>query len=359
MKKFFLILAFILFFAVSVNAQMRVVTVKSGTSVFYYPELITAVYNAPEGSDIYIGGGVYEFTCNINKELHFYGVGCYPDSTIATGSTITIGNPRFIEGSDNSTISGINFTGHELRIIPVNGGNINNISITRCRIKRLSLETGVTNFKVSESIIDWIWDYWSSKVVFGCIIEKNIFINGYKALQGLDNAIIDHNIFLGYQPNGNLGGMFQSVTNSIFTNNIITSNVPRTELFSAGYGGNFNIIFKNNFVVIESFDPNYDFAEGQSNVSIDNQFYNDKTPADIFVKFENPDFDFGNDYHLKEPYNALTFSTDGTEIGIYGTQFPYKDGAVPVIPHYTTSEIGGELINGQLHINVTVEAQTK
>ncbi len=50
--------------------------------------------------------------------------------------------------------------------------------------------------------------------------------------------------------------------------------------------------------------------------------------------------------------------SDGTDIGIYGSSQPYKEGAVPFNPHIYFKNIGGTTTpNGLLNINIKVKAQ--
>lgn len=67
-------------------------------------------------------------------------------------------------------------------------------------------------------------------------------------------------------------------------------------------------------------------------------------------------FNYAHNYHLKSPTTYL--GTDGTEVGIYGGTFPYKEGSVPRNPHIQLKNIASKTDdNGSLQIEIQVEAQ--
>jgi hypothetical protein len=50
--------------------------------------------------------------------------------------------------------------------------------------------------------------------------------------------------------------------------------------------------------------------------------------------------------------------TDATQIGLYGSVFPYKDGAVPINPHIQAKTIAPVTNSiGELNIDIKVAAQ--
>ena len=62
--------------------------------------------------------------------------------------------------------------------------------------------------------------------------------------------------------------------------------------------------------------------------------------------------------HLRPNSPLHNAGTDGTDIGIYGGLFPWKEGSVPFNPHIQTKTIGNITDgNGNLQINIKVKAQ--
>ena len=69
-------------------------------------------------------------------------------------------------------------------------------------------------------------------------------------------------------------------------------------------------------------------------------------------------FSYTQDYHLKSNCVGKNAGKDGTDIGIYGGVFPWKEGSVPKNPHIINSTIGGTTnSNSALPINIKVSAQ--
>ncbi len=90
-----------------------------------------------------------------------------------------------------------------------------------------------------------------------------------------------------------------------------------------------------------------------------NNIYN-VDPASIFVDYSTTGFSYANDYHLKDDCPGKGYGTDGYDLGIYGSRYPFKDGGLPTIPHYLSSQISTELNSeGKLPVDIKVQAQVK
>ena len=80
--------------------------------------------------------------------------------------------------------------------------------------------------------------------------------------------------------------------------------------------------------------------------------------SSIFVNYAQGGFSYSDDYHLQATSLGKNGGIDGTDIGIYGGLFPWKDGSVPSNPHITVKNIATKTDNmGKLNVNVTVTAQ--
>ena len=67
---------------------------------------------------------------------------------------------------------------------------------------------------------------------------------------------------------------------------------------------------------------------------------------------------FHNNYRLKSTSLGHNAGTDGTDIGIYGGVFPWKDGSMPSNPHIISKTIPGTTdASGNLNVNIKVEAE--
>ena len=147
--------------------------------------------------------------------------------------------------------------------------------------------------------------------------------------QNIENCYFQNNIFLsgcnGFMNNEN-------VLNNTFSNNIFAGFTPDT----------LNNIFENNF-----FNVNID--------SIFNSISYEYCNGNPYIPFE-----FTHNFHLQENSIGIGNGNDGTDIGIYGGWYPWKDGALPANPRvsqFNISPINPE--NGLIQINATVEGQSR
>jgi hypothetical protein len=64
------------------------------------------------------------------------------------------------------------------------------------------------------------------------------------------------------------------------------------------------------------------------------------------------------DYKLKTTCPGKNAGTDGSDIGIYGGNYPWKEGGVPFTPHYQFKKVNGTTnSSGNLPIQIKVKAQ--
>lgn len=339
MKKLFtFIISYILLICICNNqqvAQLMIISVKNGDNENFYTELDSAVYYAQHGDTIYIPGGGFEVdSMEISKKLYLIGVGHYPDSTIATYPTNISGQIIFLTGSDSTVIEGCYITGDL-----VFSDNLSGIIIKRCNLKMLKLGF-TTVYSDNVQIIETI--------VRGQVMALNS-INLYISNSILQERIYDitggylkNNIFLWSLS----GDVFYEIHNTLFENNIILKNEAINQQFEV-----FNSVFDNNL-----FTYNETFPTG-SNVGSNNIV---NIPQDsIFVFLPGSIFDYQADYHLKASCPGINAGTDGTDIGIFGTDFPFKEGSVPQNPHIQIQNIIYDNLNNTLDINIKSSAQER
>jgi hypothetical protein len=296
------------------------VAVQKGDVVTFYTTLQAAVDAAAPGSDVYLPGTGYD-VINLSKKLNFYGTGHYPSETDATGvSYITTLSLK--SGADSSTFCGLYINGVQC------SSNQKNLVFKRCKISSYYGSYTMTNVTLTESYLGSISAHFTD-----CIVQK-CFITG-QFNNTTQNCILTNNVFI-------TGYIFSTATNNLIKNSIFTNNLI--------YPGTGNFYESNLFV------PNItDFG----NNGIKNNLVN-KTLSVVFVNVGSTNtFSYNYDYHLKSDSPGKNYGTDGTDVGIYGTSNPYKENAVPEIPHITKSILSSETINGKLPVEIQVEAQTK
>ncbi len=349
MKKLIFLLISLLF-TISIAAQNRVMLQSAGTSSIY--STITAAYNAAvDGDTIYISGGKYAESLSINKpNLVIIGAGYNPDSTQATGSTEIQGTFYLIDDADSCEVYGLHITG-AVRVY-----NIGRFVLSRNKIDSY-IEFRYAYFPgtgiISENILNGIQS--TAGNITNVIVEKNII---YGTIQYLTvNCSINNNVLL----RNNSGYLFYYSNNLLIENNIIYYTY-NTELI---YGGSTNINFINNNIFV----ADYDFqANAYGNAILtNNHTVSAANIDDVFVDYDgtlvyNP----ANNFHLNPDSISSWVGTDGTQIGLYGTQdaalipTPFKEGTLPFNPHISEKSVAKFTDeNGLLQIEFKATSQEK
>lgn len=333
----------LLFLAFAGFAQKQIV-VQNGTAQTF-SDLSAAVAAANAGDTIYIPGGGFALSpTTIDKTLHWRGVGHYPDSTAATGFTYITSSLNFTGNCDNSTFEGINFSG-SLTFGTV-GNETTGVRISHCKIGGilyLRANTDITggypdlNIRISESVLAQIEGRLGSNVR----VEKNL-ISGI--LNQFQLCYFNHNSF----NVNNSVGVIRACTYCQFSNNVFSYHY-------GVYGDSQNCNFQNNLfqagLIIDPLTSSHTASNNITGVGLTNVYTS--------IAANNYTFDYANDYHLKAGSPGIGAATDGTNIGIYGTSLPYKDGAVPYAPHIRTANIDNEVVSGNLGVQITVAAQER
>jgi len=308
----------------------------------FYTNLSTAITAAVNGDTLYLPGGAITPTTqlNVSKSLHFIGTGHYPDSTMATGAT-WINDMRFITGSSGSSVEGIDFD--VLTIAYANNQTINGFTVKRCSIDAFYI--GNDNTSTIESIIV------TDNVFKGAItikpgypnilLMKNIFAyTQYHSCQGL---LLKNNIFYVYYASA-----LSEFSGCVLENNIIIG------VSGSNFGSYINLSSYNCQYINNVFIPTINsWATNTNTNNIVGQ-----TVANTFVNAPGYNFSYTHNYHLLAGSPGINYGTDGTDVGLYGTATPYKDGAVPFNPHIMSKTINSSLTPaGILNVNVSVSAQ--
>ncbi|QGY47337.1 hypothetical protein GM418_27820 [Maribellus comscasis] len=336
MKK--LILLPFIFVATLIYAQPRIVVQNGSASV--YTNINDAILAANSGDTIYLPGGGFNISpVTIDKTLHWVGVGHYPDSTSATKATRIITSLVFTGNCDNSTFEGIYFTNS--LSFGSSGNDAMNISIKRCRVgstlnlRASSSDTVATNFVISESVMSTLNAYNASN----CLIEKSMLFGG---LNNFHQSFFDHNNF-------NYSGSYllTYVNGCLFKNNI----------FSYYYGMRYTESCEFSYNLYSGalpYNPETSTHTGTNNIT-------DVGGDNIYTTITgtNYSFSYDNDYKLKTGCPGIGAAEDGTDIGVYGTLLPYKEGAVPYYPHIRSVSVDSEASGGQLGVQITVAAQER
>lgn len=308
----------LIFITILISLQLRLVysqnliAVQNGSNPAFYQQVDSAIFYSQDGDTIYIPGGAWNITQPINKSLHIIGVGYHPDSTLTTFPTILTGNITLLEGASNGSLTGVSVNGGG-----ITGSNdvVNYYTITRCHAG-ICLFQSNSNFTFIENFIGGIsFNLTSTGNPSNCSFFNNVLggTTFYSAERKyFVNSSFKNNIFLdGASCWLSCHYAVMSIY-SLFENNI----------FIGANDGGFNpitgvasSIFKNNlFVASVEFPYN-------TNVGLNN------------IVSQNPDNIFEVDYHLQSTSSGINAGTDGTDIGLFGGVFPWKEGSIPSNPH--------------------------
>lgn len=304
-------------------------------SVFFYTTPSAAVSSAINGDTIYIPAGSYP-GFSVNVSIVVFGVGYDVDSTSVTGKT-------YISSIVNVYASNCRFEGLQLNSGVNIQGSVSNTTLTRCFIgSTLSLSAGSTGATVYNNIL---------YVTQGNGSQNNLFCNNlvFTYITNIDYSIIKNNTFLyeGLEPIS--GFEFNEISNNIFLN----------DSYSAG-GSNNSLFYHNLFCNLPIGDlPCDGFPYNNTNLCIDNlsgadefSLFNDYTEGLLQANY------FQNDLQASAGSVIINAGTDGTDLGIYGGTFPWKDGGLPQNPHIFLIGIPSvSYDNGMLDVEIKVNAQ--
>jgi hypothetical protein len=337
MKRLSLFLVIIVI-SMTIYGQKVALHTATGVQIFNGSNAFTNAHNsASSGDTIYLSGGTFYAPSQITKPLYIYGAGHYLDSTQATGKTIINGDLNIREHTDGLHIEGIELTG-TFRLYFNAQDTVKNITISYSKING-NIELGygsytyTNNFVLLRSIVLGSVDFTraTNATIFNSFLQDRC--------SGSNGVNYENNIWFF----SNIYYTAISGDNNIFKNNIFFSQYQ----YSSGVAGNGNQFYNNLFLFPSpSLGGSYTASGNYLNV----------VPDSVFVGNTLYSFNYASNYHLKHP--DLYIGTDGTQVGIYGGTFPYKEGAVPSNPHIQLKNIAPTSdANGNLQIEFKISAQ--
>jgi len=333
---------FVVIFSISItaNAQQKVALHHSGTTTIYSGSnpLIDAYTAAIANDTIYLPGGTFAPPTNFDKKLAIFGAGHYQSATLATGKTFINGTVVLKENADNFYLEGVEVNGD---FTFSNNEAINQVVVKRCKINGSlnvvgNLSFPSTNFGLFGSVIIGNIDLANAQTVLisNTIIQGRVFNSIGNALN--NNIMLDEYVRYGNEApiNGD--------------NNEVNNNIFRKTNYSNLIVGNGNVA-KNNLCALAT--PSFGTLP-----TVSGNYFGIVETA-IFINHTGASFNNSNDYHLQNTTSYL--GIDGTQVGIYGGLFPYKEEAIPSNPHIESKTIAPQTnASGELNIQVLVKAQT-
>jgi hypothetical protein len=329
-NRFFLAIGcLVLFFH---GQSQTAIVLQHGNTTTIERRLDSAILHAQNGAVIYLPGGLITVPgttqININKKISIIGAGYRPDSSSVTTATQLAVNLKFVAGSTPCLITGIYFTNADILL------EVDSITVTRCNIRSLFLTTNQ---------------------ISGSLIEENVIKNSFQAniVNTTANMLFRKNIVFGSISGNIVGGLILSnnilfgssisqLRNCLFQNNVFAYN-GNVEMFQS------NSFYNNLFTTNQVFPANSSTSGNIFNEPLSN----------IFTSYVvGSAWSVTQNFHLKTGCNGISAGTDGTDIGLYGSSAPFKDGGIPFNPHYHSAVISNASSpSGLLNINITVKAQ--
>jgi len=322
-----------------VYAQTAVLLQHAGASSPYYgTNGFRDAYTASiHGDTILLPGGFFAPPDNIDKRIAIIGTGHNPDSTAATLGTVITSGIGFGDNADSCLLMGM--------LIKGNVSISYNAQANYLTLSRLYIEGGIStngdgNYFAVGCII-------RECVIIGsitgyaldrCNIVNNILHGGIYSPKG---GMISNNVFLGGDPVGESSRPLNGVRDCIIRNNVFYKSVyDWINCVNNQFQRN---IFKN--------EP---AAAGNM---YSNNYINVNTIT-LFVNYSGGPFTYAANFHLDSPNDYP--GTDATQVGLYGSSWPWKEGSVPVTPHIQTKSIAEQTsANGTIQVQVKVAAQNQ
>jgi len=329
------IFSFLILLASQTQAQ-NLIAVQNGGTPTFFAKLDDAIANSVDGDTIYMPGGNFALSTNISKRLHIIGVGYHPDSTRVTNPTNIV-----LEGQNLNLLTGA--SGGSLIGVRLLGG-------WGVQFGTSSSNSLVTNYTIGFCFLDNItssYDGSSNNLFYRNILGSINFSNILS--ENFYNNIITGGIYAGtgaiFKNNIIINGYWYQIVNtsySTFENNIFEN---QSLLYSSDYN-----IFNNNLFQYEVTFP-YGTNTGSNNII-------SQSASTIFVNQTGSSYNYAHDYHLQPSCPGKNAGRDGTDVGIYGGVYPWKEGAIPTNPHFQSVKIAGQTDGtGNLNVKIKVAAQ--
>lgn len=336
---------------VSVAQQGRIVVQHAG-NVQVFTDLTEAILAAQPNADLYLSGGSFLVPGGfaLDKTLHFIGAGVHPDTSGATGGTVlATGSTSFFRlttGANGSSFHGIRFNVPASSVCFGLGTGAGDQDVVSVEFHRCQFQQGVNLGAVGVAN--------SSSAFVECIFNR--IVNGFDGSAQFTRCIFDYQAGTGAEIS-NFGVNGLVVLNSVCLGTRIGNSpgaVAENSVFTrtnAPFWQSGGMQIRNNVLVSGALTSNMSgFVESGNILSV---------PAGIIFQLEGDDnYQFSDDLHLQTICPGVGAGTDGTDVGIYGTDSPYKDGAAPHTPHFERIGCSGATnAAGDLPVRIRVAAQ--
>ena len=328
MKKLITIVGLVAIFMAANRAEAQnVYVLQNGSRVLFFSALTNVMGSMQDGDTLYLPPKPIDASLTINKRVAIIGAGYHPDSSKVTGITKVTGEVVFAKKSRGSSMTGVRTEGRVLV-------QDSSITVTRCNMQYVEVNNGATPISqvyFGDCVIrDVVRNF--NDVVTNALIERCIIGGQIEGGNKTNNLMIKNCVLLSE------GDYFMSsITNLIIQSSIILNNGWRSFYNSS------SLTLKNNLWVSGEFSiPSFSITGNIFGIP----------RADIFVDESK------GDYRIKPTLTqAFTMATDGKQVGIYGTDYPFL---VPThAPRFIAIDNAESVVNGKLSVKMKVEARNR
>ena len=328
MKKIIIIISLVAIFMAANRAEAQnVYVLQNGNRVEFFSSLTNVMSSMQDGDTLYLPPKPIDATLNITKRVAIIGAGYHPDSSAVTGITKVTGHVNFNKNSKGSSMTGVRIEGN----VSVKDSSI---VVTRCNFNALVVQNGtvpISQVYIGDCIVrNEISGF--NDLVTSALVEKCVIFGQFTSGNKTNNLILKNCVLL-FE-----GSYFISyLSNLIIQNSIIVNN--NVQIFYSSS----SLTLKNNLWVRSAFSsPSFSMTDNVFGVP----------RVDIFVDESK------GDYRIKPTLTqALTMATDGKEVGIFGTEYPFL---VPThAPRFIAIDNAESVVNGKLSVKMKVEARNR
>lgn len=315
----------------------------NGVEFFESDIAFQEAYNAAVAGDtIYLSGGTHFPPTLVDKQLTIFGTGHNPDATSATFATLISGNFALGDNADGFYMEGVEIGG-SLYVGNATNVPVDNVTIKRCKWTSLYGQgdgsTPSLNNVFIENVIGSIYDIRNMR---SCTFMNNI-LEGTLSYNLISLSFIN-NVFNYSYPGSSSAQVIGYANACLFKNNIF---LQENNDICEGTGSSTWI---NNIFCTSTTNPSL----GLDPTLVNNYFM---SRANVLVNQTGTTYDYTHDYHLQATA-AANLGDDGTETGVYGGFYPWKDYSIPINPHISSKTISGATDeNGFIQIDINVHAQ--
>ena len=349
-------------FANNAPCQAVISVVHNDGNSAFFQDLQSAMGASLDGDFIYVPGGAFSFgNDTIKKSVTILGAGHYPDSTLATNQTVITGTIRIGTGAAGLHLEGLYISGDVLLTHTINNyQRADDVMIRRCNVANITCNGNVFTQDEADTSFSRNWQVVQNvirgDVNFGFMKAFNMhanIVNGhvYNAFGG---GTITNNDFLYISQSDRV---FADVRYCTVKDNVFYTNWDISYPGYACYAsacGSYGNTFLNNMFAAEPSGLN----PGVTVANVDNVF--SVAAAYFFENYSGGGFSYSYNFHLITNSPGKDAASDGTDIGVYGSNDNYKVSAVPFNPHISFKNIGATTTpDGMLQVHIRASAQDR